>query len=252
MIIIFKYNRLKQISLMICVAILSTMFVSAGMVTLTGSQLGGVNFFVPGSGASASYAAGQITLTSPDNVGGGSGNQFNDTAYIIINNGYDGVTLGNLSSFLASGSSFNLASMTSGGLTPATQYAYWNMFLTSGANTMQINAYSLNTTGNNNIGSTYGATAYLLNGVWGDYFAPWSSVITDVVGGTALGNWTVSAVSIDVGGWDTGTIQIGVIDSVTLTGGAVPDDCSAAILLGIGFAGLALLFFRQPFRAFGS
>src|SRR5580698_5666829 len=47
------------------------------------------------------------TIVSPDNVGGGSLSEFNDTTSIVVPNGYQGASLGTLSSLLAQGAAGN-------------------------------------------------------------------------------------------------------------------------------------------------
>jgi hypothetical protein len=119
-------------------------------ITFSGSDLSTIPLSVPALGVpdtgSATYGGGQITLSSGDNV-----NSFFDTAQLDVANGFGGVALGTLSSFLASGSSFDLVSMA-----PGDQFAYWDLVISNGTNIYHINSYSDNTLGANVIDAPSG------------------------------------------------------------------------------------------------
>jgi hypothetical protein len=230
-------------------------------VVLTGSALAGAGYSLGStcvSGCSASYSssaaggAGGAVLTSSDNVGGGSLNQFDDSAILTITNGYMGVSLGNtLSDLVSAGAagnvSFNLYSATAVG----GQYAYWNVEISNGANTAIINAFGDNNLGANpfNQGaagsSSVDASGGYQNGTTAlpfSFGSTWTTVDGTVVDGLALGSWTIDAVTISVGGWNTGGTQTDVISSVSTPGSATPIPAALPLFAGglslFGGAGL--------------
>ena len=241
-------------AIIIAVGAASVVFAGAASIahatTLTGSQLSGLTTQNTGPGTSSSISGGIITLSSPDNVGGGGQSQFNDTATVTIPSGYLGTTsLGTLSNLVslgaAGGVSFDLASGGSNG-----QYAYWNVELTNGANSAIINAFGDNKLGANpfNQGvagnSSVDASVGYCNGVncGLGFGSTWATVDGTVVDGLALGSWTVNALTISVGGWDTGNATTDTIDSITLPS-ATP--IPAALPLFAGGLGLLGLFGRR-------
>lgn len=253
-----KTNRPAIITSVIAMISL-TWAARAQTVTFTGAngELSGLTAATPGAGATAAYvpsAPGYWQISSPDNVGGGGLAEFNDSAMILINNGYGGASLGTLSSLLAQGAagnvSFNLLSMT-----PGTQYAYWDVLLSDPNDPLNkiliANAYSDNQLGANpfNLGaagsSSVDASVSVLDGTaFSDLFKPWTSVETNtpVAGDPALANWNVNQLSISVGGWNSGQTQIAEISSVTVPGAdPVPDASATLPLLGICVGGLAVL-----------
>ena len=230
----------------------ATVAVTAGFsvaqaATLTGSELSGLTTQNTGPGTSSSISGGIITLSSPDNVGGGGMSQFNDTATVTIPSGYLGTTsLGTLSTLVsmgaAGGVSFNLLTGGSNG-----QFAYWNVELTNGANTAIINAFGDNTLGPNpfNQGtlgnsSTNASVGYCdgVNCGFG-FGSSWATVDGTVADGLALGSWTVTSLTISVGGWDTGNATTDTINSITLPGVAVTPLPAALPLFagGLGMLG---------------
>jgi hypothetical protein len=249
------------VSIAIAVAVLSPR-IGAQTVTFTSAnnELQGLSTATPGSGATATFVSGSPgywQISSPDNVGGGGLATFNDTAMIIVNNGYDGATLGTLSYLLAQGAagnvSFNLSSMI-----PGNQFAYWDVLLTDPNDPhnqiLIANAYSDNTTGANpfNQGapgnSSVDASVDVLNGTtFSTLWAPWTSVETmiPVAGDPTLANWNVSQLGIAVGGWDTSRTQIADITSVTVPGDPTDppalDTAWTLPLLGACVGGLAVL-----------
>jgi hypothetical protein len=244
------------VSIAITVAVLSPR-IGAQTVTFTSAndELQGLTPATPGPGATAAFVSGSPgywQITSPDNVTGGGLGTFNDTAMILVNNGYDGATLGNLSWLLGQGAagnvSFNLLSMTPG--TP-NHYAYWDVLLTdphNPANTMLVvNAYGDNQLGANpfNVGQSTNASVEVFDGTnYSTIWNTWSTVTnqTPVAGDGSLGTWNVSQLSISVGGWQTGASQTADISSVTVPGDArVPDAAWTLPLLGACLGGLAVL-----------
>lgn len=227
---------------------------SAGaQITFNGTDgmlagLTGVN-----NAGSATYSAGAWTISSPDNVGGGGVAQVNDTATVLIPNGYQGANFGTLSTLLAQGAagnvSFDLASMTPG--VNLNYYAYWDVILTDPNNSSIkinfINAFSDNKLGANpfNQGSSANTSGYVLSGTYVSLFESWSiaGALTPVGGDPSLANWYVSDLGISVGGWDSGVTETGVIDSITVPGGAsgVPDGGATLGLLGMALLGISAI-----------
>jgi hypothetical protein len=261
-----KIMKIKSPAFVICaIALAFSWPAGAQVVTFTSAngELSGLSPATPGPLTSAAYVPGSPgywRLSSPDNVGGGNMSQFNDTAMILVNNGYDGASLGTLGSLLAQGAagnvSFNLLSMT-----PGNQYAYWDVLLADPndpLNTILIaNAYSDNQVGANpfNQGapgsSSVDASVGVLDGTtYTKLWEPWTTVenLTPVAGDPALANWVVNQLSISVGGWNSGDIQVAEISSVTVPGSdPVPDATATLPLLGICLGGLAALR-RRPHR----
>ncbi len=224
----------------------------AQATTLSGAQLSGLATTNCSSGCTSSNSGGVITLTSPDNIGGGGMAQFDDTALVTIPSGYLGTTsLGTLNNLLGtSGISFNLATSSNGG---NNQYAYWNVELVNPNNgqTVTINAYGINALGANpfNSGSsTHASTGYATNTVGGglssgtnlglSFGALWTTDAGVSVDGLALGSWNVASLTISVGGWDSSDTTTDTINSVTLPGTAVATPLPAALPLFA--AGLSL------------
>jgi hypothetical protein len=200
--------------------------------TLTGSQLAGVNLSVPALGVgdtgSATYSSGsggQITLTSGDSVA-----SYYDTAQILITNGFDGAVLGTVNSFYSSGASFNVVSYT------GSNSAYWDMTISNGVNTYMVNFFGDNTTGANVVGNSFGITSSPQLGNLFESMATFEST---------YGTYNVLNVTIDEGGWDTGT-ETSVINSITLPGTydppRVPDGGSTVSLLGMGLIVMGALW----------
>jgi hypothetical protein len=209
--------------------------VFASTITYSNSLLSGLTYSASGGASTAGYVAGSPAyahlVTTP--------NSSVDIAMVTVNNGYLGASLGTLTSFLGSGSSFNLFSMTGAvDNNNIQQYAYWQLTLAGG---IVINAFSDNTLGVNSIGSTGGFST--VNGA--NYFQPWSYAQTTL----GYGGSNVDAVSVVIGGWPNTTPGDAKIISITVPGTAsVSDGASTLFLLSLGLSGLAVLRARHNYR----
>ena len=225
----------------LAVALLTMGASNAGAnVTITGSQLSGCTYIVSGAGATSQYVStggGYAYITSPDNVGGGSFAQIEDFASVVVPNGYEGVSLGTLNSLLAQGIANNVIFYNANQGGNNGHFAYWYVLLSNPTNpsdTLQINADSNEMAGTNpfNQGmvsnSSIYATATLPGGTSIFPFKSlWSSVVTVVYDGVALGNWNVTGVGVAVGGEGSGITSTAQISSFTLPGVAAPAPVSA-------------------------
>jgi hypothetical protein len=242
------------------VAMTGAVSIAQAEVVLTGSALSSSGLYSVGSactsGCSAGYDGSNAVLTSSD-----GSSSINDTATLTIQNGYDGVSLGTLGSLLTAGAAnnvtFNLLSATGNGSpqTNANYLAYWNVELTNTINgtTALINSFSNNalppsTNGLNEPNAT-SASSYIIDGSNGNFFTTWSNVESDSeqslgICSTAgcsesLSDWTVSAVTISVGGWDSGQTETDTISSVSLPGTATPLPATLPLFAGgLGMLGL--------------
>jgi hypothetical protein len=72
------------------------------------------------------------------------------------------------------------------------------------------------------------------------------------VDGVALGSWQVTALSISVGGWNTGNATTDTIDSITLPGDVTATPLPGTLSLFAGGIGLIVLLARRkkPKNAF--
>ncbi len=207
----------------------------APALTLSGdTELSGLTYNGGPDGSTASETGGIISLYT---AGGGG---FYDTGQVVIPNTYlltSGVSLPATLGDLVAGTgganaSFDLVSNDN---TASGQYAYWSVELTNGANTVVLNAFGLNTLGENWFSQTSGGTAYSLNGgTPQSLFCNWSCVDGTNVAGTDLGLWTLAALDVSVGGWSDVT-ETDTINSVTVT----PLPASVWLFAGgLGFMGL--------------
>jgi hypothetical protein len=228
--------------------------------TLTGSQLSSppVGLTDKGPSTSATDSGGTITLTSPDNVGGGGLSQFDDTAVATFSSGIDGTnSLGTLSNVVSEGAagdiSFDLATSSNGG---NGQFAYWNVELVNPNDTAEtaiINAFGDNKTGANPFNQgTAGNSSVDASGGYDQagtalgfgFGSTWATVDAYSYDGTDLGSWDVAALTISVGGWDTGKTTTDTIDSLTLPGTATPLPSALPLFVG-GLGGIGLLGWRS-------
>ena len=99
---------------------------------------------------------------------------------------------------------------------------------------------AINKTGANDFSATGGGTAYLYGGTSTNIFGSWSTVEGTVVDGLALGSWTLTGVTISVGGWYTSTgASTQDINSITLPGTATPIPAALPLFAGgLGVVGL--------------
>jgi hypothetical protein len=261
---VLSIRETKSVVFLISLVVFAIGSSSASAETFTDSQLSGLNYSAPGPGASAGYipgVPGYANLFSPDDQSGGGLATITDIGTLNIPNGYLGASsFGNLNNILAQGAagnvSFDLSSMTSGGATPANQYAYWDVVLTDPSNpafTITINSFSDNQLGKNgfNVGESVDASTTLTSTDVANSLVPFGTSWATVAGlsedGTPLGDWSVADLSISVGGWDSGENQDGHIDAITVPGGdPVPDAASTLTLLGVCFGTLAGLRRHMP------
>ena len=237
------------------VGVLMTATVSlAHAATLTGAELSGLTTQNCGT-CSSSISGGVITLTSSDNVGGGGYSQFLNTATVYIPSGYGGTTslgtLGNFLSLYTSDVNFNVSSATAQG----GQYAYWNVELTTAVGpttyTAVLNAFGDNTPVVGGIAAnpwnSQTSTGYDQSGnqVSYGFGSTWTAAELTSLDGVQLSDWTVTALTISVGGWDTNTNGTGdqtdTINSITLPGTFTETPIPAALPLftgGLGMLGL--------------
>jgi len=213
-------------------------------ITYTGAALGDLIPYDPGPGATSVFNGTSWILTSPDNVSGSG--QFNDTAEILVTNGYLGASLGTLNSLLAAGAagqvSFNLSQVDVATSNQSQTYAYWDVFLSNPSNptqTIEWNAYGDNFLGANPFNQGVPGNSSVdasCSSAGTCVFGPWSPSVT-----STYGTWNVMSVSIGVGGWNLGPASQ-EIDSVTVPGisTAVPEPASL-VLLAAGLAGLGLI-----------
>jgi hypothetical protein len=228
-------------------------------VVLTGSELAGLGYSTGSTctpGCSAGYVSPDAVITTSDSVSTGGVSQFNDTATITITNSNSGAGLGStLGALLTQGQagqvSFNLASATN---TIATgqpggpnYFAYWDVELTHGLDTIVVNAFSDNILGTNlfDSGTCSGSSAACvsqayLNGTtqiatFGESWTSFAGIVEDMV---PLSDWTVAAVTISVGGWNSGLSHTDTIDSLSLPSQTPLPGALALVAGGLGLVGL--------------
>ncbi len=225
--------------------------------TLTGSALDALTYSACSScsaaySSSAAGGAGGAVLTSDNQVGGGGIAQFQDTATVAVP-----TSLGTLNTALTSGAAGNVTFDLFSATATAGDYAYWNVELTNPVNgvTATLNSYGDNNLGANpfNTGSSVSTSGgYDSNGNHISGFTAWSTLageseqsqgICSTAGCSELfGDWTVTAMTISVGGWDNSgtTAQTDVVDSITVPN-VVTTPLPASVWLfagGLGFMGL--------------
>jgi hypothetical protein len=172
-------------------------------ITLTGTDLAGATYSTPGAGATAQFEStdgGFAFLTSPDNVAGPGLPKTTDTGLVIVNNGYDGVTLGTLSFLVAEGAGGHVSFNNSAEGGNNNNFAYWDVTLTDPSNSavqVVINAFSDDTLGANpfNQGAA-GASSVDVSVSIPDqlvaFGSTWSTVEAITDDGTNLGSWDVA------------------------------------------------------------
>jgi len=244
---------LKKTTLVLSVAGFTALSLSvSAQVTLSGSQLGGLDYTTSGDSfngvfPSAQYVAtppGYADLTTPD------GNNAPSWALVSVPNGYDGVQLGTLSSLDTAGAAgevgFDLSKMT--GVNGNS--AFWVVTLLDPTTHVPVELISIGADpqkpgGVPLIGENYfnqaDSTMAYTSPELGNVQALWSVVEGYTEDGTKLGTWDVQSVGVEIGIWNTTAAGEAQIDSFTLPGdpGGVPDGASTLSLLGIVFGGLA-------------
>jgi hypothetical protein len=261
----------KNTPLILSVVGLTALSLSASaQVTLSGGQLapspGGVTYNAynqtaggyGGNSASAAYDGG--ANLSMLNFPGTGGNSY--WASVNVPNGYDGVSLGTLDSFMASGSTFDLKSLS--GSYPNEVFgsvmisAYWVVTLNvPGGGTVTYSSGADGVLGANTFdqppypgwtAATTGASPpvptpqdyYTGSGPYGSLGANQQLNPNDIATWASLagteGTWTVASVGVEIGNWSEVYPTDAEIDSFTL---GVPDGGSTLSLLGICFGALA-------------
>jgi hypothetical protein len=237
---------------------------ASAQVTVSGTELQGLTYDAynqtptyNSTSAYAQYDSGAVDIGELYYPGTG-GNQY--WASVTVPNGYDGVSLGTLNSFIASGSTFDLRSLT--GSYANKIYgnvmisAYWNVTLnipgggtvtysSAADGVLGANTFDQPSSGNPGGGGVPSPLDYFTGG--GPYTSlgptdqlnpnntdPWSFVAA------AEGTWTVASVGVEIGNWSELYNLDADIDSFTLPGTAgVPDSASTLSLLGICFGAMA-------------
>jgi len=194
----------------------------------------------------------------------GNPSTFNDTGLVLVSNGYDGVSLpSTLTGFVnePGGASFNLVSATNAAgpaIGSGGNGAYWNVELTcssgctTNGQTAIVNAFGINALGANNFSATGGGTAYLYGGTSTNIFGSWATVEGTQVDGLDLGSWTLTGLTISVGGWGSGTgAATDDISSITLPGtpvAATPLPATLPLFIG-GLGMIAMISGRRRRKA---
>lgn len=238
---------------------------SASADTISGAELQSLSYTTSGAafnGNSPTSAyvpsgGGYANLYTPD------GNISTDLAAVSVNNGFNGISLGTLNTFIAAGAagqvSFDLLSVP----IASGQAPFWQITLADPKNSSMtmtfdtINAAPDKSGGQPIIGANYfnlsGYSSTMATTSTGQGNIPflWSTIASTVSeDGSLLGTWQVSSVGVEIGGWNT-TAPLDVeIDSITLPAGSsgsgggassIPDATSTLPLLGIGLGALAAL-----------
>jgi hypothetical protein len=236
---------MKKLLIATCLVNLAAAISAHADVIIQDMSLEGLTYSAPGPGATAQYMSAPTGdyayITTPDSETMGGSAQFTDTGMVVVDNGYDGVALGTLDSFVAAGAngdvSFNNAA--EGGNNG--EFAYWAVTLVdpnNSANTFVVNAYSDNMMGANPfnqgvpLNSSVLASTSSPSGQF-TFGSPWSTVETVTDDGTVIGTWDVSEVAIEVGGWGSDVASSAEITSIKLPGTlVVPEPSTWALLIG--------------------
>jgi hypothetical protein len=243
-------------------------FSASAQVTLSGTELApspGVTYEAynqsPGGfgavPATATFSSGVVDLSELTYPGTGGLSYW---ASVTVANGFDGVSLGTLNSFISSGSTFDLHSLTgsfaNGNFGNNIISAYWVVTLddphggtatyTSAADgVLGANTFDQLTSGNPGGSTTPSPLDYYtgtgLDGslAAGQQINP-NNVDTWADLAATEGTWTVASVGVEIGNWSELYPLDADIDSFTLGGSAgVPDTASTLSLLGICFGAMA-------------
>ena len=233
----------------ICAASLFAATGANATVTLSGSQFSGLTYEANEAGSTSADVAGIITLTNPD-----PNNTFDDTALVLVPNGYDGVSLGTLDSLLSQGAAGNVTFNLLTGTDPGNNLAYWDVLLQNPGNpaqTIDVNAFGDNQLNSNpfNLAGQQSVNASCDGNATGGvstgcFFTTWSPSVTNF-----FGTWNVLDVSIGIGGQGDGA-QTATINSITLPGtpSSVPEPVTIS-LFGAGLVGAVVMRRRKTSKA---
>ena len=234
----------KFLAAAICVSGLAIATGANADVTLSGnSDFSGLTYQPNGPGSTAANIAGIITLTNPDNVA-----SFTDTALVLVTNGYLGVSLGTLNTFLAAGAAGDVSFDLLTGTDPKNNLAYWDIDLQNPANLSQTIIW--NAFGDNHLGANpfnlagQDSVNVSCSSAGTCVFNTWSNITA------TYGTWDVTGVSIGIGSQNDGA-QTATIDSITLPGTRTVSDPTGTpepvtlSLFGAGLLGAAALRSRR-------
>jgi len=237
----------------------------ASEITLSGTDLNGsgVTYSTVGSGwnghvNSAAYVStgpttGYANLLTADGPNG-------DYATVTVQNGYEGVSLGTLSSLIAAGAAGDVSFNLIGVPIDSGQVPFWQVTLSDPNSGKTITLVTINAAPDEVSSPPLGSPKYILGPNYfnqgdstqannspqlGNVAALWSVVAGYLDDGSQLGTWNVDSVGVEIGGWYTQAPMDAEIGSFTLPGdntsaaNSAPDAASTLPLLGIGLGALA-------------